>query len=55
VQGIDVLPYHPSATAKYRKLGRAYPGRELTAPSREHLAMVLELLNEYIKDVQIGG
>ncbi len=55
VQGIDVLPYHPSATAKYRKLGRPYPGRALTAPSRERLAMVLQLLNEYITDVHIGG
>lgn len=55
VQGIDVLPYHPSATAKYRKLGRVYPGGALTAPSREHLAMVLELLNEYITDISIGG
>ncbi len=55
VQGIDVLPYHPSATAKYRKLGLAYPGRALTAPNREHLAMVLELLNEYTTDVHIGG
>lgn len=55
VQGIDVLPYHPSATAKYRKLGQPYPGRALTAPSREHLAMVLQLLNEFIPDVHIGG
>lgn len=55
VQGIDVLPYHPSATAKYRKLGRAYPGGAFTTPSREHLANVLELLNEYITDIHIGG
>lgn len=55
VQGIDVLPYHPSATAKYRKLGRQYKGLALTVPSRDHLAGILQLLREYITDVHIGG
>lgn len=55
VQGIDILPYHPSATAKYRKLGRSYPGAALAAPNREHTARVVELLRKYHLDVNIGG
>lgn len=55
VQGIDVLPYHPSATAKYKKLGLEYKGRNFTAPSREQLKRTVELLKNYISDVRIGG
>lgn len=55
VQGIDILPYHPSATAKYRKLGQIYKGESLCAPSREHITNISELLRKYIDDVNIGG
>ena len=55
VQGIDVLPYHPSATAKYRKLGRTYPGATFTTPSKAHLAAVVDSLKKHIVDVKIGG
>jgi pyruvate formate lyase activating enzyme len=55
VQGIDVLPYHPSATAKYKKLGLEYKGKKFTAPSQEQVTKTLELLKRYISDVQIGG
>ena len=55
VEGIDVLPYHPSATAKYRKLDLSYPGTRLTAPTGEALAHVVKILNNYTDDVRIGG
>jgi len=55
VEGIDVLPYHPSATAKYRKLDRKYQGKLLTTPSAETLARVVQTLKQYIDDVRIGG
>ena len=55
VEGIDVLPYHPSATAKYRKLNKNYQGRSFTAPSGESLARIVEILEQYSDDVRIGG
>lgn len=55
VQGIDVLPYHPSATAKYKKLGLEYKGHIFTAPSMQHITETVDILKEYIEDVQIGG
>ncbi len=55
VQGIDILPYHASATAKYRKLGENYKGGSLTAPTRAHLTGIAEILRKYVVDVNIGG
>ncbi len=55
VQGIDILPYHPSAIAKYRKLGEIYKGASLTVPTKAHLAGVAEILKKYVVDVNIGG
>ncbi len=55
VQGIDVLPYHPAATAKYKKLGLKYKGMQFTVPSQEQLSKTVKLLKNYLSDVQIGG
>lgn len=55
VLGIDVLPYHPSATAKYKKLGLEYKGHTFTTPSRQDITETVHILKEYIEDVQIGG
>ncbi len=55
IQGIDILPYHPAATAKYRKLGLEYQGKKFTVPSQEQRANTLKILKKYISDVQIGG
>lgn len=55
VEGIDVLPYHPSATAKYRKLNKIYQGNLFSAPSGETLARIVEILKQYSDDVRIGG
>ncbi len=55
VQGIDVLPYHPSATAKYKKLGLKYKGMLFTAPTQDKLNTTVDLLKNYLSDVRIGG
>jgi pyruvate formate lyase activating enzyme len=55
IQGIDVLPYHPSATAKYKKLGLQYKGKPFTAPTQEQVSRTMHLLMKYISDVGIGG
>ncbi|MFH0782048.1 MAG: glycyl-radical enzyme activating protein [Pseudomonadota bacterium] len=55
VQGIDLLPYHPSATAKYRKLDLKYEGAHLTTPTKTHIAEVENLLKSYGIEVNIGG
>lgn len=55
IQGIDILPYHPSATAKYRKLGLEYKGGNFTVPSRELINTAQTILQQYISDVRIGG
>jgi len=55
VQGLDVLPYHPSATAKYKKLGLEYKGKYFTVPTQEQLTRTVRLFHEYISDVRIGG
>ncbi len=55
VQGIDILPYHPSATAKYRKLGQAYKGASLAAPAKAHITEITDILRKYVNDVNIGG
>ena len=55
VQGIDILPYHPSATAKYKKLGLEYKGRQFVAPLQAELSHTVDLLKNYLSDVRIGG
>lgn len=55
VQGIDLLPYHPSATAKYRKLGKTYQGASLAAPTKAQITEIADILKNYVIDVNIGG
>jgi pyruvate formate lyase activating enzyme len=55
VQGIDILPYHPSATAKYRKLGQTYKGTMFTAPAKADIAGIADILKKYVTEVTIGG
>lgn len=55
VAGIDVLPYHPSATAKYRKLNMTYQGKLFTTPPAGTLGRIVKILQQYCDDVRIGG
>ncbi|MEJ2209072.1 MAG: glycyl-radical enzyme activating protein [Anaerolineae bacterium] len=53
--GLDLLPYHPTARDKYRRLGRDYPLPDLAPPSDDEVAAVARLLRAAGNDVRIGG
>lgn len=55
VQGVDVLPYHPSARAKYRKLDMKYLGENFQAPTSERVAEIADMFRRFVSDVHIGG
>jgi len=55
VLGVDVLPYHPSAQAKYSKLGLNYPGENMHSPENSRINTIVLLLKEYGLDVRVGG
>ena len=55
VQGVDILPYHPSAKAKYRKLQLKYMGEDLMAPTNERIESIAETFRSCVPDVHIGG
>ena len=55
LQGIDVLPYHHMATAKYAKLQTGYRGERRHCPGKEDIARVREILEHFGHTVRIGG
>jgi pyruvate formate lyase activating enzyme len=55
IEGLDLLPFHSSAVAKYHKLGTANRGSNLQAPDKERLAQTIALLHDFIDDIRIGG
>lgn len=55
LQGIDVLPYHHMATAKYKKLQTGYRGEQSQCPAKEDIARVQEILEHFGHKVRIGG
>lgn len=55
VQGVDILPYHPSGKAKYRKLAVNYKGLEMKSPENNQINRALSILREYGLDVHVGG
>ena len=55
VQSVDVLPYHPCAKAKYKKLGFDYQGKKMLVPRNEQINNVVSLLSEFGLNVRIGG
>jgi len=55
VQSVDILPYHPSAKAKYKKLDIGYQGKQMKVPENENIASVVSLLSEVGLDVRVGG
>ncbi len=53
---LELLPYHPLATDKYRGLSRAYRGAELAAPSKQtmsELTLVAEACGVTIQGAQV--
>jgi len=55
VEGVDILPYHPSATAKYRKLGLEYRGTDFEPPSQERVTEIADMFQSIVPDVHVGG
>ena len=55
VKSVDILPYHPSARAKYNKLGINYEGEKMKVPENEQINNAVSILSEFGLDVRIGG
>ncbi len=55
IEGIDILPYHHFATAKYAKLGGAYSGEPAHTPTKETVSCVQQIFEHYGLSVRIGG
>jgi pyruvate formate lyase activating enzyme len=55
VQGIDVLPYHATARAKYAKLDRTYPGDGIPPSDPDQVDRAVKLLQDCGLTVRIGG
>jgi pyruvate formate lyase activating enzyme len=55
VKSVDILPYHPSASAKYNKLGFDYQGVKMKVPENKQISNAVSILNEFGLDVRIGG
>jgi pyruvate formate lyase activating enzyme len=53
--GVALLPYHPTARDKYRRLGRAYDLGDVPPPSQDQLAAAATALHRQGLRVQIGG
>lgn len=53
--GIDLLPYHTTASDKYERLGLAYELQETHPPSTEILTHTAGLLRKFGLQVKIGG
>ena len=55
VQGIDILPYHNLATAKYTRLGEPYRGADRYTPDPESIAHAQYIFEQFGHTVRIGG
>lgn len=55
LQGIDILPYHHIATAKYTKLDQEYRGDSSHIPGKDIITRTREILEHFGHEVRIGG
>ena len=55
VNAIDLLPFHPTADNKYRRLGKANPMAGIPAPTAEAVSAVKTIFQTHGFDVTIGG
>ncbi|MGD9147476.1 MAG: glycyl-radical enzyme activating protein [Anaerolineae bacterium] len=53
--GVDLLPFHAIASAKYDRLGREYELRDAHPPSPSELDQLAELMRGFGFPVKIGG
>ncbi len=55
VEGIDILPYHPIAKDKYRRLEMEYQLNEITPPEKAFLNQIKAYFESFGFQVNIGG
>jgi pyruvate formate lyase activating enzyme len=55
VERVHLLPYHPSGTGKFRRLGRPYALDATAAPSASRMAELADIFRSRGIDTRIGG
>jgi pyruvate formate lyase activating enzyme len=55
IREVHLLPYHPSGTDKYARLGKDYTLGMLKTPPPEYLVRVVDTLEHYVPSVVLGG
>jgi len=55
IQRLDILPYHPSAAAKYAGLERSYPLADTNMPAGERMEEIALFMRQYGLYVKTGG
>ena len=55
VNQVNILPYHPTAEAKYKNLGVKCKAADIVRPPRDHLESIARQLEKYDLQVKIGG
>jgi pyruvate formate lyase activating enzyme len=55
LQGVDLIPFHRTAAAKARRLGRDYPLQSVPPPPPERMELLAGLFRERGLAVSIGG
>jgi pyruvate formate lyase activating enzyme len=55
VNQVNILPYHPTAEAKYKNLGVNYKAAGIERPPRDQLESIARQLEKYDLQVNIGG
>jgi pyruvate formate lyase activating enzyme len=53
--GVNLLPYHPTASDKYDRLGRVYELPDAHPPSTKDMAQLADRMRRYGFPVKIGG
>jgi pyruvate formate lyase activating enzyme len=55
IREVHVLPYHPSGTDKYARLGKDYTLGTMKTPPTESLSRIVQSLEQYVPSVVLGG
>ncbi len=55
VRRLDLLPYHSTGAAKFRRLGREYHLEQIPLPAPEHMAGLADLFRAHGIAVTVGG
>ena len=55
IQRFDILPYHRTATAKYKRLGLENRMKDSESPTREQVEIVKERIAKHGFTAHVGG